>query len=463
MKTRTGYLFRKNTPEGKVSPTWYVRVMVDGKPVVRSTGTANKRKAEQCRAEMIAPYILGDRARVLKAVAAKLGDVETEQQSIAAASHSLPDIAATWKMFLASKRRPDSGEATLRQYGAEWRRFSKWLATHHPEVEHIQQVSAQLSEAYVGDMECAQMTPSTFNQHLRLLRMLWRVLEDEARLDGNPWVKITLKKGNKKANRKHDLTPAQFEALLNATLCDLDLRDLFLLLAWTGLRLADGILMKWGAVDFTSRVLTVTPKKTSRRTGQEVHIPIFPAVLAVLDRRQNGTVLDPRQQIFPELAKVYENNRSAITKRISDAFGRAGMETNEERKGRQRRAVVFGAHSLRHHFVTAATAAGMPGSMIKSITGHSTDEMLGHYQQIGKNIAAELATRIGSEQKQLAPHGSMPAIPSDNIAALPEHRDDSQREPLPDWAKDQIGELAKMLSTTTWQTVKARLETISAK
>ena len=41
MKSRTGYLFRKKGKDGKERPTWYVRIMVDGVPVVRSTETAN--------------------------------------------------------------------------------------------------------------------------------------------------------------------------------------------------------------------------------------------------------------------------------------------------------------------------------------------------------------------------------------------------------------------------------------
>jgi len=204
---------------------------------------------------------------------------------------------------------------------------------------------------------------------------------------------------------------------------------LFLLLGWTGLRLADGVLLKYAAVDFKTNVITVIPRKTARRNGEEVYIPIFPAVLEVLNRRQEGMVLDPRAYVFPALAKEYKNDRTTLTKRIAQMFKDAGMQTCEERQGRQRKAVVFGAHSLRHHFVTAATEAGIPAKMIKMITGHSTDEMLGHYQQIGRGLAAELAGRIGQAPKQLA------GKTGDNAKQLAAVRELLETATAEDWPK----------------------------
>ena len=36
----------------------------------------------------------------------------------------------------------------------------------------------------------------------------------------------------------------------------------------------------------------------------------------------------------------------------------------------------------------------MPGAMIKSITGHGSDGMLEHYQQIGAGLAGEVAQHL---------------------------------------------------------------------
>ena len=462
MKSRTGYLFRKKGKDGKERPTWYVRIMVDGVPVVRSTETANFKRAESKRKEILAPYALGGRAEVLKSVVHRLEDTEDEEARLKAAANPPPEIAAVWDRYIASKKRPDSGESTLQQYKAEWCRFAKWIASAHPGVERIDQMTSNLAEEYAANMQAAKMAPSTFNQHLRLLRLVWRILVSSDP-EKNPWLEITPKKWNKRANRKHNLTPGQFEALLAAAEKDPELHDLFLLLGWTGLRLADGVLLKFAAIDFTTGVITLIPKKTARRNGEEVYIPIFPAVLEVLNRRQKGLVLDTRAYVFPSLAKEYKNDRTMLTKRITKVFTDAGFQTNEVRQGRQRKAVIFGAHSLRHHFVTAATEVGFPAKMIRTITGHATDDMLGHYQQIGKELATELAARIGSTPKQLLAQGSEPAGSGAFARALSDKGGDAGVEPLPAWAKIRIRKLAELLSAKTWHTVKTELEDIGAK
>jgi integrase len=195
--------------------------------------------------------------------------------------------------------------------------------------------------------------------------------------------------------------------LLSAVENDPDLRDLFTLLAWTGLRLVDAVCLRWGAVDFKRNVITLAPQKTARREGKQVHIPMFPAVAELLNRRQEGHVLNPAGCVFSDLHAAYQHEPASLSKRITSAFETAGMKTTEQREGRARGVVVFGAHSLRHYFVTVATAAGMPAAMIKSITGHTTDAMLEHYQQIGADMAVEIAARIHAKPRAL------PAVASD--------------------------------------------------
>jgi integrase len=101
-----------------------------------------------------------------------------------------------------------------------------------------------------------------------------------------------------------------------------------------------------------------------------------------------------------------------LSKRITKAFTRAGLTTSEEREGRKQAVNRYGAHSLRHFFVTAAAAAGLPAPVIKSITGHTTDTMMEHYQHLTADYAGEIAKRItGTTTKALpAPVSDADAI-----------------------------------------------------
>lgn len=397
MKTRRGWLVKRGR-------TWYATWEVAGKRFQKTTHKTDKREATTELARIMEPFLIEDEARTLEHVKARIEGARGELARIDEERNPAPKIELIWGAFLESPSRPDSGDGTLCCYESEWRRFKAWLGATHPEVDHLAQVTPATAAEYARDLSAAKLSASSFNQHRNLLRMVWRVLADECRLTANPWDKITPRKLNPLANRKRDVTPGQYEALLAAVAGEQDLCDLFVLLAWTGLRLVDAVLMKWGAVDFARRVLSLAPMKTARRQGKIVHIPLFPAALEVLNRRQEGKPMNPRGLVFPALAAVYDRDRTALSKRITAAFERAGITTNEARADRERNCVVYGAHSFRHLFVTAATAAGMPAAMIKSITGHATDGMLEHYQHLGADMAGDLAAKIGNSPAALPAH-----------------------------------------------------------
>jgi integrase len=433
MKTRKGWLVKR----GK---TYHAAWKIGGKLFTKSTGQTDKRNALTRLAEIMEPFLVEDEARTLESVKTRLEGARAELAAIDEARNPPPQVKRIWGLFLDSPGRPDSGEATLRKYEPEWSRFTAWLARTNPDIEHLAQVTPAMAADYARDMTAAKLSASTFNQHRNLLRMVWRVMADECRLTANPWDKIMPRKLNSLANRKRALTPGQFDSLLAAVETDPDLHDLFTLLAWTGLRLADGVLMKWGSVDFARRVISLAPIKTARRQGKIVHIPMFPAALDVLNRRQEGKPINLRGLVFPALAAVYERDTAALSKRIAAAFNRAGMETTEERADRGRSVVVFGAHSCRHFFVSAATAAGMPGAMIKSITGHGSDGMLEHYQHLGVDLAADLAGKIGNGTLKALP----PADPATEIRA-------------------RVKAIAEGMTTKTWKAARAELLALAGK
>ena len=458
MKTRKGHLYQR-----KKNGPFYVQIRVDGKIIKKrltdkdGNPVCNRREAENAKAEFMQPYLAGDAVDTLKAVQVKLADRQAEVAKWEDENNPPPELNEIWHRFLESPARPDSGESTLKQYHAEWKRFKDWMRKNHPAAKvktedgkqpplYLRDVTPELAAAYVKNLNSDKVSPSTFNQHRNLLRMIWRVLAVECRLAANPWDNITPKKLTPLATRKRALTPAQFESLLDAVKTKPDLKDLFLILAWTGLRLADAVLMKWAAVDFPNKVLTLAPMKTARRQGKLVHIPIFPAVLEVLNRRQEGRVLNPKAFVFPELAAQYQHDSSATSKTITKAFEDAEILTTEERAERKKAVIVYGAHSLRHFFTTAATAAGMPAAMIKSITGHATDGMLEHYQQIGADLAADLATRIT---------GTDPATFAQPLT-LPENASGGTTEAL----NTRILELVEGMNAKTWKATKAELITL---
>ncbi len=93
--------------------------------------------------------------------------------------------------------------------------------------------------------------------------------------------------------------------------------------------------------------------------------------------------------------------------------------------------VLYGAHSFRHFYVTQAAVAGMPAALIKRITGHTTDDMLEHYQHLGAEYSIEMARRLNGKPTPALPH----------------------RETLPAWAR----ELVEGMTPENVETVKAAI------
>ncbi|MBU4429378.1 MAG: site-specific integrase, partial [Verrucomicrobia bacterium] len=294
-------------------------------------------------------------------------------------------------------------------------------------------IDAGTASAYAQRLTADKLTASTFNQHIGLLRLVWRCLAKPIRGAGNPWLEIAKRRAQKLAHRRQSITPEQFDNLLKAA-GDADIHDLLYTLALTGQRLVDGIMLRWDSIDFKRKVITLNPRKTAR-TGKAVFIPLLPALADLLQKRRDMVA---GNLAFPELATDYKHDASAVVKRIQSAFQRAGMTTCDHRPGIKRAVTAYGAHSLRHYFATQALAAGIPGEIVKRITGHSSDAMLEGYEHVDAAMIGKFAAKLSK--------GKLPA-------ALPAHDTDIRK---------QVRALAKKLNGKNWKTVRAALLATSA-
>lgn len=280
-------------------------------------------------------------------------------------------VADAWKSFLAASNRPDSGPATLNQYEAEWRRFARWLAQTHPDVQSLAAVDDRHAEAYAGTLSA--MAASTFNQHVGFLALLWRVLGAPA----NPWKGI--RKKRRAATSRRELTLEELRAVCGAA--QGELRVLLAMGVYTGMRLADCATLRWEEVDLARRMIRRVPVKTARRSGRSVSIPIHPALAAILTPgKRSGMVL-------PDLARSYNRDRGAVVDRIQKHFRACGIQTSRPRAG-GRAVTLVGFHSLRHTFVSMCRAGGAPLAVVEELVGHSSPAMTRHYTHTGDEAAA---------------------------------------------------------------------------
>lgn len=300
----------------------------------------------------------------LQGVRAELQRVEDEKPALA--------LADMFEAFEKSPNRPQkSGRDTMRQYELQVGRFVSWTAARYPEAREMRQVSKDIAADFLSDFG-RRVSPNTYNKYATLLRAIWRTLGETARCTVNPWDGIA-RKMQSDGNGRRALTVEELTRVCSSL--GGEMRILFALGIYTGLRLGDCALMDWGAVDMARRVIVTTPRKT-KKNKTTVEIPLHPALFAILDetpaRRRMGYVM-------PDMAATYERDTSAVAARIRRVFEAAGFKTRAEVDGYSNCVAKVGFHSLRHTFVSLMGNAGAPLALVQSIVGHSNPMMTAHY------------------------------------------------------------------------------------
>lgn len=377
---------------------FWLQYRIEGRVVKQSLDTTDPEEADEKRKKIMRPFMAADLASAHAIVESQLRSAETKAKNATDDAHPPLALPDAWTAYERAANRPDSSERTLSGYESAWKRFSAWMNKTHPDKTFMRDTDAKIASDYAQKLTSDKVTNSTFNQHIGLLRMVWRCLAAQIRGSLNPWMEIT-KRGVKKqqrAHRRRTITAEQFDKIL-AGAGTADLHDLIFTLALTGQRLVDGVMLRWDCIDFKRRLITLSPRKTARY-GKEVFIPLFPELADLLQKRRDMTA---GEVVFPDLIAEYQRDPSIIAKHIQKAFKKAGLTPKENRPGIKRAVVVYGAHSLRHYFATQALAAGIPAEIVKRITGHTSDAMLEGYEHIDAAMIGGLAAKL-SNGKPLA-------------------------------------------------------------
>jgi integrase len=433
MKHRTGHLFKRG-------PNFYVRWTVEGKVFSKALRDDNgeaitsKREAEEAKAKVMAPFTVADEAAALESIVGKLAGRKAELAKLQDEQNPPLPISQAWTQYLASPNRPDSGGETLYQYERQWSAFATWMKEKHPELQTLRQVTKELAEEYAASLNGGRLSPNTYNKHLGLLTLVFRVLKHKARLTENPWEDI---------QRKRLVTHSRRELTLDElkNVCQKakgELRTLLAVGIYSGLRLGDCATLRWGEVDLGQNLIRRCPNKTARRNPKPVIVPIHHVLRDMLAE----TPAEKRSDyVLPEMAALYGKRIDAVTDMVQNHFKACGIKTwqpgtGPDSKEGKRAVIEVGFHSLRHSFVSLCRESGAPLAVVESIVGHSSPAMTRHYTHVGQ-LAASTA-----------------------VAALPAVVGEAKAEPPKPDAEAILRQIRAIAESTTgknWKEKKAAL------
>ena len=382
----------EGTLERRAGGKYLARWMANGKRYSRTTDTRDRRKAEERLEEFLAPFRLENEQRTLETLTGRIEGVKAEIREWQEQRPALRLVDA-FEAYRASTARPDAGARTLAGYESFFKAFRAWMSAHRPEAVEVRDVTAADAEAYASAF-MEKHTAGTFNKHLIFLRCLWRTLiegdegkADEAdrpetiraKIPDNPWLRIRKRKHTPCSRR--ELTVEELGAIIAAAAGEM--RLLIAIGIYSGLRLGDCALLEWGHVDLVRGLISVVPRKTARRTGKRVVIPLHKKLAEMLadvpTRKRRGYVL-------PETAATYRRDASAITARFCKLLEGCGIQTGHVDKKTERKVVDVGFHSLRHTFVSLSANAGAPMAAVQSIVGHGSPAMTRHYYHENEGV-----------------------------------------------------------------------------
>jgi integrase len=365
----------------------------NGKAICRALRNDNgaaitmRPEAEKAKARLMEIVNRENEVKTLRSIQHAIDDKQTEIASLKAEQNPPLPLSQAWSTFVRSTERHQCGKSTLRDYESKWSIFEKWMQRERRNVTTLQGVDCDVVQAYLENLNQSGVANATFNGHLNVLRYIFRILKDKGQLVENIWEKPKTKPLVTQSRR--ELTIDELKVV-----CDKakgELRTLFCIGLYTGLRLGDCATLRWCEVDLRRNQIQRVARKTALRSPKPITLPIHPSLFTVLNLIPAN---ERKDFVLPRMADIYLNgSRSLVTTEIQRHFDDCGIETTRERENGVRRVVEVGFHSLRHSFVSMCRSSGVALSVVESLVGHSSVDMTRHYTHTSQ-LAAQNAVAL---------------------------------------------------------------------
>jgi integrase len=373
------------------SPYWWAKFQTDGKQYRFSTEkkkrsdaqTVLSHKMSEVRGELSADIL----AEQLIAAIGKLPPARQQEfrlnltRRLASGHSGSVALNDAWQMWVDSPRSRSPGKNTLAGYSAIFQRFKEWAEKQIPPVRSLHEVSTAIAETYATDLKVANFSPRTFNAHSSFLQSMFNALRNRAGLVANVWQEIPRRDSAPRGRR--ELKPDEMVKVIAAA--NGSLRTLFLIGAYTGMRLGDACLLTWDRVHLDEDLIDYEPMKTAHK-GKRIRIPLSQHLAGWL--RGLSATTGQNGYVIPDLAAEYRVDRGLVSKRIQAHFETCKIKTQDDSPGRSprtRTAVAVGFHSLRHSFVSMCAANRVPQVAIMDMVGHGSPAMTRLYSHAGED------------------------------------------------------------------------------
>jgi len=321
----------------KDSSCWWVKIIIDGRKVQRSTGTDDKVKAQEfhdrLKAQMWEQQRLGVKPR-----------------------RSWKDAVVRWL-----------SETSEKATHLEDKRKLIWLHSFLGELKLDEITLDVIDEIRAAKLK--EATKGTTNRYLALVRsILLRARDEWEWVDKVPKVRLF----KETASRERSLTREEAGKLLDEL--PAHQRDVVLFALATGLRQMNVLKLEWSQIDLERRHAWIHAAQSKNR--RPIAIPLNETAYTVLTRQMGKHP----SRVFTFRGKPLN---SANNKAWIQALKRAGIAD-------------FRWHDLRHTWATWQRQAGTPTHELQRLGGWLTGAMVERYAHLAPDHLASAASRLDS-------------------------------------------------------------------
>ncbi len=194
-------------------------------------------------------------------------------------------------------------------------------------------------------------------------------------------------KVSKEEPRHIYLTEDEIKQFTNAEIEDKrlsEIRDLFIIGCWTGLRISD--LSRLRRENIKDGLVSITTKKTS----QNLVIPVTDELQAMLDKYPEQLPKIPTDQHFNR-----ELKKAAKAAKLDDTVMSEVKKGNMKVKAPVPKHELITSHTARRSFATNLYRRGIPSTQLMMLTGHKTEDAFLRYIKVSKeDNAKDVAKRL---------------------------------------------------------------------
>ncbi len=249
-----------------------------------------------------------------------------------------------------------NGGTNVAPYWPVWQAFEK--AMLEKGRKYIDDVTATDVAAYV-QTAFAGFASQTYNIYISYLKRVFMFARPDMKIADNPVANLGTKAVVQES--REPLTDDEIMSLLKtAKAKGEEWYRLIVVGLNTGLRCKDCVYLT--SDDVHDGEISIVPRKTSKKSGKRVNIPLNEALHEVLDGIEGD--------YFPTFRKDYEKCQPWFSERLQRLFVEAGIQTTKKVEGRSRKASTKGFHALRVVFISKLSEAGVSLGLIQSMAGH---------------------------------------------------------------------------------------------